>query len=335
MSKFKKVVLVLSIIMGVSFLGIAISIPFAINDITNLCNTVLKESEASKQNDAITSNSKRINLESSGYWFDVQVKQSADDQVHVEYYQSSLYQAVVTTTEQSDHTTILLGMKQDLPLFNFSIKTLIEEMVSDSRANQITLYIPKDYSLYSENFDGNIVYMDSVVFANQGELQQQQLAEEQQQKYEDYMERTMELDEEVQEYYQQIDRYIAEYMETGAQGEEYSSYDYSQFLSDITEAYNSISDYEKSRIEIAHMVSAEFDKAAAWEKAIQLLEQEKQYDLKNGDLKRIEQEFRSGKISESIYENQKASLQKELEEIAVKRDTYQAEYDQMFSHIGQ
>ena len=64
------------------------------------------------------------------------------------------------------------------------------------------------------------------------------------------------------------------------------------------------------------------------------LEQEKQYDLKNGDLKRIEQEFRSGKISESIYENQKASLQKELEEIAVKRDTYQTEYDPVsYTHL--
>ncbi|HJB26575.1 MAG TPA: DUF4097 family beta strand repeat protein [Firmicutes bacterium] len=335
MSIFKRIVLILGIVAGVSFLGIAISIPFAIHDVTSIYNTALQESEENKQNQAVVSGAKRIDLESSGYWFHVEVRQSEDDRAHIEYYHNQLYQTIVTVTEQTDRTTVMLGIKQDLPMFNFSIKTMIESVVSDSKSNNVILYLPKDYSLYSDRFDGNLYYADSVEFANQKELAQQQEAEEHQEKYEDYVERAMELDDDIKEYYQEIEQYKAQYMEAGAQSEEgYSGYDYSQFLSDITSAYNSIARFEKSRIEIAYNVSSSFDSVAAWEKANALLEQKKQFDLKDGDLQRVEQEFRAGTISQSVYEAQRASLQSELDGIAAERDTLQAEYDQLFANLG-
>ncbi len=335
MSILKKVVLILCIVTGVGLLGVAVSLPFAVNEVTGIYNAAVSENEKNKQNQQIVSSAKRIDLESSGYWFHVEVRQSEDGNARIEYYQNPYYQTIVTASEQPDRTSVVLGIKQELPLFNFSVKTMIQSMVSDSKANDVILYIPKDYSLHSEHFDGNLYYADSVEFANQKELAQQQEAEEQREKYEKYRERAIELEEEAREYYQEIERYKAEYMEAGAQDEDgYSGYDYSDFLSDVTNAYNHISSYERSLIEIAGDVSSQFDETMAWEKANQLLEQKKQADLKDGDLKRIEQEFHSGRISQSVYETQKASLQKELEEITAKRDTLQTEYDQLFAHLA-
>ncbi len=334
MSIWKRVVLILCIVTGVSLLGIAVSLPFAVNEVTGIYNTAIQENEENKQNRQIVSGAKRIDLESNGDWFYVEVRQSEDGTAHIEYLQDSYHQTIVTAAEQPDRTTVVLGIKEDLPLFNFSVKTMIESLVSDSRANNVILYIPKDYSLYSDHFKGNLYYADSVEFANQKELAQQQAAEEQREKYENYQERTMEIAEGVREYYQEIERYKAQYMEVDAQEEEgYSEYDYSEFLSDITSAYNNIAKYERSRIELAHDFSSEFDMTTAWEKANQLLEQKKQADLKEGDLNRIGQEFRVGRVSQSVYETQKASLQQELEKIIANRDALQTEYDELFARL--
>ncbi len=332
---FKRFVMILCIVMGISFLGTAISVPFAVNDVMDIYNTVVKESEENKKSEIINPESKRIDLTASNGYFTVEVKQSTDGQVRIEYYDNRFYQTNVTTTQQADRTTVMLEVKEDLPVFNVSVRTMIESIVSDSRANNVVLYIPKDVSLYSESLHGNVYYDSSVEFANQKELVQQQERERHQEKYENYLERTMELDEELNSYYQQIEQDKARYMMTGANSDsEDSGYNYAEYLSDVTDIYHSISRCEQSRINIGKGIQSDFDVGAAWSKASDLLEQQKQFDLTEGDLKRMEQQFRSGQISKTVYETENASLQAKLEEIRTNRDTLKSEYDQLFAAIG-
>lgn len=332
---FKRFIIALCIVMGVGFLGTAISVPFAVNDVMDIYNTAVGQSEENKKSEVVSTPSRRIDLTAGNSYFAVEVKQSVDDQVRVEYYDNRFYHTNATMTQQADRTTVILEVERDLPVFNISVRTMIETMVSDSRSNNVVLYIPKDVSLYSEGFHGSLYYDSSVEFANKQELAEQEESERNRKQYENYLERTMEINGEINGYRLEVERAKARYMTTGGNENTYDSdYGYTEYLSDLTDAYNRISRSEQSRINAAQKIWSDFDVSAALVKVTQLLEQQKQYDLTDGDLKRMEHQFRAGQVGEAVYETERASLQAKLEEIGQKRDTLQAEYDGLFAAIG-